>query len=457
MQYILFRGRDIQDLWKFEVYTQNGGYEALKKALSMKPAEVIDVVKASNLRGRGGAGFSTGLKWSFIPQNEPVKYVAVNADESETGTFKDREIMETNPHQLIEGALICAYAIQATAVYIYLRGEFWDVGHFMDDRIQEAYDAGFIGQNILGSGWSCNVYTHLGAGAYICGEESALLNSLEGKLGQPRVRPPFPAQKGGGLYAEPTVVNNVETLTNVPWIITNGPDEYKKIGTEQSPGTKIFCVSGHVNKPGNYELPLGVTFRELIFEHAGGIPDGKTIKAILPSGGSGPIVHATDEVLDTALTYEAIQKIGTILGSASIIVMDETTDIAWVAAKVTKFFKHESCGKCTQCREGTYWLDKVMDRIMAGDGQPGDVELVDNIAKNMQGVTLCALGDFAANPIIHTIKNFPEDFKAHMATSKVPADKDLRKPDNPDARAATTQGHLQGRRDTVRTSTPAGD
>ncbi len=415
---ILYREKDIPDIRKFDVYSANGGYDALKKAVGMKPTEIIDVVKASNLRGRGGAGFPTGLKWSFIPQSEPVKYVAVNADESEAGTFKDRQILENNPHQLIEGALICAYAIQATAVYIYLRGEFWDIAHELDKGIEDARKAGLIGQNILGSGYNCEVYTHLGAGAYICGEESALLESLEGKLGQPRVRPPFPAQKGGGLYGEPTVVNNVETLANVPWIILNGADEYKKIGTEQSPGTKVFCVSGHVNKPGNYELPLGVTFRELLFDHAGGIPNGKKIKAILPSGGSGPIVAATDEILDTRLTYEDMAKVGTILGSASVIVMDETVDITWVAAKATRFFRHESCGKCTPCREGTYWLDKVLDRIMAGEAQESDINLIDNIAKNMQGVTLCAFGDFAANPIIHTIKNFPDDFKAHIGPKK---------------------------------------
>lgn len=414
-QYILLREKEIPDIREFDVYVKNGGYEALKKAVLMKPTEVIEIVKASNLRGRGGAGFPTGVKWSFIPQNEPIKYVVVNADESETGTFKDRQIMENNPHQLIEGAMIAAWAIQATAVYIYLRGEYWDIAHDLDKRIEDARQAGFIGENVLGTGWSCMMYTHLGAGAYICGEESALLESLEGKLGQPRVRPPFPAQKGGGLYGEPTVVNNVETLANVPWIITHGAEAYKRIGTEQSAGTKIFCVSGHVEKPGNYELPLGVTFRELIFEHAGGIPNGKQIKAILPSGGSGPIVPATDQVLDTPLTYEDMVKIGTILGSASIIVMDETVDITWVASKITKFFKHESCGKCTPCREGTYWLDKVLDRILAGKGTPQDVELIDNVAKNMQGATLCALGDFAANPIIYTIKNFPDDFKKHVA------------------------------------------
>jgi NADH-quinone oxidoreductase subunit F len=345
--------------------------------------------------------------------------VVVNADESESGTFKDRQIMENNPHQLLEGAMICAWAIQATAVYIYLRGEFWDIAHELDKHIESARKAGFVGDDILGSGWSCEVYTHLGAGAYICGEESALLESLEGKLGQPRVRPPFPAQKGGGLYKEPTVVNNVETLANVPWIITHGADEYRKIGTEHSTGTKVFCVSGHVQRPGNYELPMGVTFRELLYDHAGGPPEGRSFKAILPSGGSGPIVPATDEVLDTPLTYEDMQKVGTILGSASVIVMDDTVDITWVASKVTKFFKHESCGKCTPCREGTYWLDRVLDRILAGEGRPEDIRLIDNVAKNMAGTTLCALGDFAANPIIYTIKNFPEDFNQHVQPKEV--------------------------------------
>lgn len=375
---ILLRAQDTPNIHELDVYVKHGGYEGLKKALSQTPADVINEVKASGLRGRGGAGFPTGVKWSFIPQNEPLKYVTVNADESETGTFKDRQIMEQNPHQLIEGALICAYAIQAPAVYIYLRGEFWDVAHELDKHIEEATKAGFIGDNIQGSGWSCRVYTHLGAGAYICGEETALLNSLEGKMGQPRLRPPFPAQKGGGLYGEPTVVNNVETLANVPWIMTNGAEAYKAIGTEQSAGTKIFCVSGHVKKPGNYELPFGVTFRELLYDYAGGPLDGREFKGILPSGGSGPIVAATDEVLDTPLTYEDMQSVGTILGSASVIVMDDSVNMVWVASKVIKFFKHESCGKCTPCREGTYWIDKVVDRIMAGEGSPSDVDLISN-------------------------------------------------------------------------------
>ncbi len=416
-QYIIYREKDVPNIHEFDVYVKHDGYAALKKAVGMEPSTVIDEVKASNLRGRGGAGFPTGVKWGFIPQIEPVKYVVVNADESETGTFKDRQIMENNPHQLIEGALIAAWAIQAKAVYIYLRGEFWDIAHALDEHIEQARHAGYVGENILGSGWSCEVYTHLGAGAYICGEESALLSSLEGKLGQPRVRPPFPAQKGGGLYSEPTVVNNVETLANVPFIIREGAEAFKAIGTEQSSGTKVFCVSGHVQKPGNYELPLGATLRELLYDHAGGPPEGRSFKGVLPSGGSGPVVRVTDEVLDTPLSYEHMQDIGTILGSASIIVMDDTVDMTWVASKVTKFFKHESCGKCTPCREGTYWLDKVLDRIMTGQGRPEDVVLIENVAGNMQGTTLCALGEFAANPIIYTIKHFPEDFQLHVDPS----------------------------------------
>jgi NADH-quinone oxidoreductase subunit F len=447
---IIYREKDIPNIREFDTYVANGGYEGLKKALSMTPAQVIEEVKASNLRGRGGAGFPTGVKWSFIPQNEPIKYVTVNADESETGTFKDRQILENNPHQLIEGAMICAYAIQAKAVYIYLRGEFWDVAHQLDKHIQDAINGGFVGNNVAGSNFSCMVYTHLGAGAYICGEESALLESLEGKLGQPRVRPPFPANKGGGLYGEPTVINNVETLTNVPWIMVNGAAEYKKIGTEQSSGTKVFCLSGHVNNPGNYELPLGTTMRELIYNYGGGIPNGKQIKGILPSGGSGPVMRINgndDPALDVKLSYEDMAKAGTILGSASVIVMDETVDMTWVASKAIKFFKHESCGKCTPCREGTYWLDKVVDRILRGEGKPSDVDLISNVAKNMQGVTLCALGDFAANPIIHTIKNFPEDFKKHVEAKPEAAPAPAAKPAPAARGAAARRGAAQ----------PAGD
>jgi NADH-quinone oxidoreductase subunit F len=421
MSHILLRDNDIPDIGDFEVYLENSGYEALRKAVAtMTPEGVIQVVKDSGLRGRGGAGFSTGMKWSFIPKNHPVKYVAVNADESEPGTFKDRQLMEKNVHQVIEGAMIAAYAIQAKAVYIYLRGEFWDIAANMDDAIDEARERGFIGANIFGSEWSCECYTHLGAGAYICGEESALLNSLQGLIGQPRVRPPFPAQVGGGLYYQPTVVNNVETLANVPYIINNGPAAYKEFGTEKSPGVKIYCMSGHVANPGNYELPLGVTFRQLI-EAAGGIAGGKKAKAILPSGASGPVVPATDKVLDTPLTYEDMAAIDTVLGSASIIVMDEDTDMVWAALKMAKFFSHESCGKCTPCREGTYWIERAMSRLINGEATKADIDLLGNVANNMQGVTLCALGDFAANPILSTIRHFRGEYEVYVSGGAKPA------------------------------------
>jgi NADH-quinone oxidoreductase subunit F len=422
MTHILFREKDVPNIHQMDVYTANGGYDGLKKALGMKPAEVIEEVKNSNLRGRGGAGFPAGVKWGFIPQNEPVKYVVVNADESEPGTFKDRQILENNPHQLLEGALICAWAIQAKAVYIYCRGEFWDLTHELDKNIEEARQAGWLGENIQDSGWSCEVYTHLGAGAYICGEESALLNSLQGLLGQPRVRPPFPAQKGGGLYYEATVVNNVETLTNVPWIMVNGAEEYKKIGVGKSNGPKIFSVSGNVEKPGNYELPLGTTFRELIFEHAGGIPNGKAIKAILPSGASGPVVPATDEVLDTAMTYEDCANIGTTLGSASIIIIDETVNMAWAASKMIQFFKHESCGKCVPCREGCYWMNSLLTRVMNRDATEADIELLYSVAQNIQGNTLCALGEFAVNPVLASINHFREDYLEYINEMVVAGD-----------------------------------
>jgi NADH-quinone oxidoreductase subunit F len=417
MKHILLRDIDIPDIWQFETYVANGGYEGLRKAVTQTPEQVIQTVLDSNLRGRGGAGFPTGRKWSFIPKDAPVKYVAINADESEPGTFKDRQLLERNPHQIIEGAMIAAYAIQATAVYIYCRGEFWDLGHALEKRIEEARQANLVGENVLGTGWNCNVYVHLGAGAYICGEESALLNSLQGFLGQPRVRPPFPAQMGGGLYYYPTVVNNVETLANVPWILVNGPAAYKAIGTEKSPGPKIYCLSGHVVKPGNYELPLGITFRELIYEHAGGIPNGKKLKGILPSGASGPMLPATDQVLDTVLTYEDVTAIGSTLGSASIILLDEDTDMVWAAAKMIHFFKHESCGKCTPCREGTYWLERIYERFLHGEAQMADIEKLESVSKQMLGgVTLCALGEFATSPVLSTIKLFRDEYERYVTT-----------------------------------------
>ncbi len=416
MQHILLRNRDIPDIGQFDVYVNNGGYEGLRKSLAISPDAVIAQVKDSNLRGRGGAGFPAGMKWSFVPKIEGPKYITVNADESEPGTFKDREILEKNPHALIEGSIICAYAVQATAIYIYCRGEFWDLAHNLEAEIEKARAAGWIGEKIGGGAWSCEMYVHLGAGAYICGEESALLNSIEGKLGQPRPRPPFPAV--AGLYARPTVINNVETLGNVPFIMVNGAAAFKAIGTEKSPGNKVFCMSGHVANPGNYELPLGTTFRELIYTHAGGIANGKKLKAILPSGASGPLLPATDKVLDTPLTYEDVGALGSVLGSASMILLDEDTDMVWAAHKMSQFFRHESCGKCTPCREGTYWLEKRMDAITAHKGTAADIQLIEDVAIRMQGKCLCALGDFATSPILSSLKLFRDEYTAYITPAK---------------------------------------
>ncbi len=424
MPNIILRDQDIPGIGTYEVYVQHGGYEGLRKALSLSPKEVIAIVKESNLRGRGGAGFSTGMKWSFVPDVDGPKYVVVNADESEPGTFKDRQILEKNTQQLIEGALICAYAIQATAIYIYVRGEFWDIGFQLEREIEKARAAGWIGQHIGGSNWSCEVYVHWGAGAYICGEESAMLNSIEGKLGQPRVRPPFPAVSG--LYGRPTVINNVETLANVPPILVNGAAWYKSIGTEKSPGPKIFCMSGHIAKPGNYELPLGKTFRELI-ERAGGVRDGKRLKAILPSGASGPLLPGTDKVLDTPLTYEDVAALGSTLGSASVIILDEDTDMVWAAYKMIKFFRHESCGKCTPCREGTYWLEQRLKAIYERKATRADVELIESVAKQMQGKSLCALGDFATSPVLSALKYWRDEFYAYVEPAKPAAKAPARK------------------------------
>lgn len=417
-EHILLRDVDISNIGEFDVYAKNGGFDALKKVVTAgNPDDVIQEVMDSNLRGRGGAGFNAGRKWSFIPKDYPTKYVTVNADESEPGTFKDRQLLEKNPFQVLEGSMICAYAIQASAVYIYCRGEFWDLAYALEDRIAEMEKNNLCGENVLGSGWNCPIYVHLGAGAYICGEESALLNSLQGLLGQPRVRPPFPAQVGGGLYYEPTVVNNVETLANVPWIINNGADAYKEIGTPESPGPKIFSMSGHIEKPGNYEVPLGTTFGELI-EMAGGGQDGKNLKALLPSGASGPVIPVTAEMLNTPMTYESVASLGTTLGSASFIFMDEDTDMVWAAYKMSQFFKHESCGKCTPCREGTYWLWNLMRRVIEGEGTPEDLDRLHTVAVQMEGKSLCALNDFAINPILGTIKHFRSEYEAYIAKAE---------------------------------------
>ena len=411
-RHVLLRDIDVPNIREYDVYVANGGYEAWKKALtSMKPDEVIAVVKDSGLRGRGGAGFPAGVKWGFIPKDVFPKYVVVNGDESEAGTFKDHQIIDGNPHQLIEGAALCAYAVGANVCYIYLRGEFYEPAQTLQRAIDDAYAHGMLGKNVLGSGFDIDMYIHLGAGAYICGEETALLSSLEGQLGQPRLRPPFPAVQG--LYAKPTVINNVETLANVPPIVLNGAQWYRQYGTEKSPGTKIFCVSGCVNRPGNYELPLGqYTIRELI-EMAGGTIDGRAVKGVLPAGSSAPILPAS--ALDTKLDYESLQAAGSILGSASFVILDETVDIVWAARKMVRFFKHESCGKCTPCREGTYWALKLYDKLLAGRGTLDDVNMIGEVAAQMSNKCFCLLGEFATSPMLSTLKHFRAEYEAFIA------------------------------------------
>ena len=423
-KHVLFRHRDVEDIHKIEVYEANGGYEALEKALKeMQPDDVTNVVKAAGLRGRGGAGFPAGVKWGFIPKNISPKYVVVNADESEPGTFKDREIMTDNPHQMIEGIILTSFAVGAETSYVYGRGEFWTLFHGrLQEAVDEAYAKGYLGKNILGTDFSCDLYLHLGAGAYICGEETALLNSLEGYMGQPRSRPPFPAVEG--LYAKPTVINNVETLTNVPPIVMNGSDWYRQFGTERSPGTKIFSLSGRVNKPGNYELPLGTPIRYLIEECGGGVIDGKDVKGILPAGASSAIIGP--DKLDTTMDYEAMAAAGTMLGSASFIILDETIDAVWAAEKNIKFFKHESCGKCSPCREGTFWLANVYKKLREGRGTKQDVELLNTIIEQMEGNTFCLLGEFVVPGVRTSLQLYRDEYDAlAVAEEEVQPQKDL--------------------------------
>jgi len=413
-QYILLRHREIPDLNQLEVYRLHGGYEAFQKVVTtMQPEEVTEVVKASGLRGRGGAGFPTGMKWAFTDKKSWPHYVVANADESEPGTFKDREIMEGNPFQFLEGVAIAAYAVQAQTAYIYLRGEFWKIAESLDHKIADLEAAGLLGDKLFGSDYSLRIYTHLGAGAYICGEETAMLESLEGKLGQPRLRPPFPPSFG--LFGKPTVVNNVETLSNVPLIIARGADWYRSIGTDKSPGTKIFSLSGHVNRPGNYELPLGTPFRELIYVHGGGIPDSRQVKAIMAAGASSALIVATEEALDTPMDYESVPRLGAQLGSASVIIVDDSVSIDWVLHKTLHFFSHESCGKCTPCREGTYWMRHIIDRIHGGEAAWEDVELLNEVAQQIKGKCLCALGEFSIEAVISGIERFETDFRTRVS------------------------------------------
>jgi NADH-quinone oxidoreductase subunit F len=408
--HILLRHRDIPEIGKLDVYQDQGGFETFKKAVTeIQPDELKNIVHNSGLRGRGGAGFPTGLKWKFVDNHNWPHYLVVNADESEPGTFKDREIMEKNPYQFFEGIMISAFAISANDIYIYCRGEFWQLAHQLDQHIEKLKKANLLGEKLFGTDYTLNIHTHLGAGAYICGEETALLESMEGNLGQPRLRPPFPPAVG--LYGKPTVVNNVETLANVALIVEKGADWYRSFGTEESAGTKVFSLSGRVKKPGNYELPFGTTYRELIYDYGGGIIDDKQVKGIMSAGASSRVILATDEALDTPMAYETVPTLGADLGSASMIILDETVDMRWLINKTIDFFKHESCGKCTPCREGNFWMLNLTKRIASGEGGPEDVALLHDVASNIKGKCFCALGEFSTEAVISSIERFPEDFK----------------------------------------------
>jgi NADH-quinone oxidoreductase subunit F len=406
--------------YTLDFYVQHGGYQALRKAVTMAPEAIVDELKKSGLRGRGGAGFPTGMKWGFVPKDNPrPKYLLINADESEPGTFKDHVLLERNPHLLFEGSVIGCRAIGAKVCYIYIRGEFYHLQQQLEAEIAKARAAGYLGSNIFGSGQDCEIYVHRGAGAYEAGEETALIESLEGKRAQPRIKPPFPAVVG--LYGCPTVVNNVETVCNVPPIVERGAAWFAGIGPEKNQGPKLFCVSGHVKKPGVYEAHMGVTLRELIYDYAGGIREDRKIKAIIPGGSSVNVI--LPDKLDTPASFDALVAAGTMLGSAAIIVMDETTDMVWAAKNLIHFYKHESCGKCTPCREGVDWLYKILDKIERGDGQMRDIDLLLNVCGNIAGKTLCPFGDAEVAPVISTIQHFRHEYEAYINQGpQAPAD-----------------------------------
>jgi len=392
-------------------YEEAGGYRGIRKALSMKPQAIVDEVRKAGLRGRGGAGFPTAMKWSYVAA-DPVfpKYVICNADEGEPGTFKDRPILERNPHLLIEGMVIAAFAVKAEAGFIYLRAEYPNAKKIMERAIGEAYDRGYLGRDILGSGLGFDLTLHRGAGAYICGEETALIESLEGKRGHPRIKPPFPVNRG--FMSRPTLLNNVETFANVPLIMEIGSEAYAAIGTKESPGPKLFSISGHVEKPGVYELPMGTPLREIIYEHAGGIRGGKAVKAVIPGGVSTPVL--TPDKLDCPMDFVSLPRHGSMLGSGAIIVFDQTTCMVRIALRIARFFEHESCGKCTPCREGTGWVRSVLSRIEEGKGREGDLDLLLEISGNMAGKCFCALGDGAAATAMKFINAFRDEFEAHI-------------------------------------------
>ena len=408
-----------QDSWTLDRALDDGAYSALRKVLDeLTPDETIEMVKESGLRGKGGAGFPTGMKWSFVPKDVWPKYVVVNHDEGEPGTFKDRELAEGDPHQLIEGIAIASYAVGASMAFIYCRGEFAIGSRRLDRAIADAYENGSLGEGIFGSKFNLDIVLHRGAGAYICGEESALLDSLEGYRGQPRLKPPFPAVKG--LYGKPTVINNTETLATLPHIVTNGVDWFRRWGTEKSPGTKVFSVSGHVTRPGNYEVPYATRLSDIL-DLAGGIARGKKLKAIIPGGASAPLLTDTDVALD----FESLKAAGTMLGSGAIVFMDETTCMVRNALVTTEFFEHESCGKCTPCREGTWWGVKVLERIEHGEGRKEDMDLLLSICDRIDGRAFCPLGDAAAWALRSNVKLFRDEFERHVTDGRCPFDDEL--------------------------------
>ena len=409
---VLTRHFGVEGLFRIEVYRGLGGYEAVEKALKeMSPSAVLEEVKKASLRGRGGAGFPAGMKWSFVPQNVPKpRYLCVNADEGEPGTFKDRYLMSHNPHLLLEGTILASYAVGIRSAFIYIRGEYEAVARRLEAAIAEAYGNGFLGEKILGTEFSLEVVVHRGAGAYICGEETALLESLEGKRGHPRLKPPFPASVG--LFQCPTVINNVETLSNIPSIVLNGADWFIKKGLPKDGGTRVFGVSGMVRKPGIYELPLGTPLRTIIFDHAGGMKDGKELKAVIPGGMSAPILTA-DEI-DLPMDFDSLAGAGSMLGSAAVIVIDKGTSILDVLGAMTKFYSHESCGQCTPCRIGTSWIRKIAKRLAGGEGEPDDIDAIIRLAGNIKGKTLCPLGDAAALPILSICRKFRSEMEGYI-------------------------------------------
>ncbi|MEW6195982.1 MAG: NADH-quinone oxidoreductase subunit NuoF [Bacteroidota bacterium] len=406
---------EIENLNQIDVYIAHEGFQSAKKAFTQSPDDLIDQVKKSGLRGRGGAAFSAGLKWSFMPKTtDKPKYLCINGDESEPGSFKDRQIFEYNPFQLIEGVIITCYAIGAKVAYLYIRGEYHKWIKLMQNAIDTAYEKGFLGEKMketFGTQFSCDLFIHKGAGAYICGEESSLMNSIEGYRGYPRVKPPFPAQKG--LWGCPTTINNVETITNVPPIISKGWEWFSKIGAPKHPGTILFGISGHVNKPGVYELPSGVLLTDLIFNYAGGVPGNKKIKCVIPGGSSMPPLRG-DQLEGVKMDAESLKEVGSAIGTGGVMVMDEDTNLLKVLLRITKFYHHESCGQCTPCREGTGWMEKTLHRILDGHGTLNDLDLLVNVANNIEGNTICALGDAAAWPVKFMITRFRDEFEKYV-------------------------------------------